>query len=172
MDVSLVMKRRLSELCFDQRDLAVAVLVTDSYIPQLLARKNAPPAPGRTDPSDRMGEFLKLPGGGLSRIASVQRREELHKRGSATPSPLFQECRELVLHKCETARQKEMRRIFGKFVEQEPAVPLAQEAGFEQFLRDRSLSGDASEEEIEFLKGASSRESRLQPFTIIGSSKA
>ena len=49
MDVPLVIKRRLKELGLDQRDLAAATQVTESYISQLLARKKAPPAPdGRT----------------------------------------------------------------------------------------------------------------------------
>ena len=49
MDVSLVIKQRLSELGLDQRDLATATQVTESYVSQLLTRKKAPPAPGRTD---------------------------------------------------------------------------------------------------------------------------
>ncbi len=39
-----------------------------------------------------------------------------------------------------------------EFVEQEPQQSFALEPGFEQFLNDTSLSGDATEEEIEFLK--------------------
>ena len=39
-----------------------------------------------------------------------------------------------------------------EFVEQEPRQAFAIEPGFEQFLTDTSLSGDATEEEIEFLK--------------------
>jgi transcriptional regulator with XRE-family HTH domain len=255
MDVSLVIKQRLSELGLDQRDLAAAIQVTDSYISQLLTRKKAPPAPGRTDIYDRMGEFLRFPAGELSRLADVQRQEELKKRVAEPPRPLFKECRELVLRKCEPERQKEVRRIFEKepfgelerlvtqtlldvaqgvardelrsedwlrlmaqlgarsyeqmrvailefldtdvfsvsiencvsfldpivdswdidvrtfgmevllnrrlspgslkrfeFVEQEPQQAFAIEPGFEQFLMDKSLSGDATEEEIEFLK--------------------
>ena len=37
-------------------------------------------------------------------------------------------------------------------MEQEPQQSFALEPGFEQFLNDKSLSGDATEEEIEFLK--------------------
>jgi hypothetical protein len=40
-----------------------------------------------------------------------------------------------------------------EFAEQEPLPVVAIEPGFEKFLRDRALSGDATEEEIEFLKG-------------------
>ena len=255
MDVSLVIKQRLAELGLDQRDLAAAVQVTDSYISQLLTRRKAPPAPGRTDIYDRMGEFLKLPSGKLSFLAEVQRQEELKKRVAEPPRPLFKECRELVLRKCEPERQKEIRRVFEKepfgelerlvtqklldvaqgvareelrseewlrvmaqtfgrtyeqmrvailefldtdvfnisienctffldpmidswdidvktfgmevvlhrrlapaslkrfeFVEQEPQPHFEIEPGFEQFLNDRTLSGDATEEEIEFLQ--------------------
>jgi hypothetical protein len=255
VDVSLVIKQRLSELGLDQRDLAAATQVTDSYISQLLTRKKAPPAPGRTDIYDKMGEFLKLPAGELSRLADVQRQEELKKRVTEPPRPLFQQCRDLILRKCQPEREKEVRRIFEKepfgelerlvtqklldvaqgiakeelrseewlrlmaqlsgrsyqqmrvailefldtdvfsisvdncvsflepmidlwdidlksfalevvlnrrlapgsvkrfeFVEQEQQKRFAIEPGFEQFLNDKSLSGDATEEEIEFLK--------------------
>jgi transcriptional regulator with XRE-family HTH domain len=114
MDVSLVIKQRLGELGLDQRDLAAAVQVTDSYISQLLTRKKAPPAPGRTDIYDRVGEFLRLPAGELARLADVQRQEELKKRVGATPRPLFKESRELVLRKCDAERRKEIGRIFEK----------------------------------------------------------
>jgi transcriptional regulator with XRE-family HTH domain len=255
MDISLVVKQRLNELGLDQRDLAAAVQVTDSYISQLLTRKKAPPAPGRSDIYDRMSEFLRLPAGELSRLADVQRQEQLKKRVTQPPGPLFKECRELILRKCELERRREIGRIFEKepfgelerlvtqklldvaqgvakdelrseewlrlmaqlsersfeqmrvavlefldtdvfnisvencvsfldpmidswdidvktfgmevvlnrrlapgglkrfeFVEQEPAEAFAIEPGFEQFLMDKSLSGDATEEEIEFLK--------------------
>jgi len=255
MDVSLLIKQRLGDLGLDQRDLATAIQVTDSYISQLLTRKKAPPAPARTDIYDRMGEFLRLPAGELSKLASVQRQEELKKRVAAPPRPLFKECRELVLRKCDPERRKEVRRIFEKepfgelerlvtqklldvtqgvakeelrseewlrlmahlssrsyeqmrvvilefldtdvfnvsiencvafldpmidawdidlktfgmevalnrrlapgslkrfeFVELEPQRPLTLEPGFEQFLNDKALSGDATDEEIEFLK--------------------
>src|SRR5580693_34017 len=114
MDVSLVIKQRLSELGLDQRDLASATQVTESYVSQLLTRKKAPPAPGRTAIYDKIGEFLKLPAGELSRLANLQRQEELKKRVIAPPRPLFQECRDLILRKCEPAREKEIRRIFEK----------------------------------------------------------
>ena len=255
MDVSLVIKRRLTELGLDQRVLAAAVQVTDSYVSQLLTRKKAPPAPGRTDIYDRIGEFLKLPAGELSKLADAQRQEELKKRMAAPPQPLFQEFRELVLRKCDPGSQKEVRRLFEKepfgelerlitqklldithglakdelrseewlrlmaqmsgrsyeqmrvailefldtdvfnvsvencvsfldpmidswdidlktfamevalnrrlaprslkrfeFVEIEPQQPARLQPGFEQFLNDKTLSGDATEEEIEFLR--------------------
>lgn len=255
MDVSFVIKQRLSELGLDQRDLAAATQVTESYISQLLTRKKAPPAPGRTDIYDKMGEFLRLPAGELSKLAEIQRHEQLKKRVTEPPRPLFRECRELILRKCDAERQRELRRIFEKdpfgelerlvtktllevsqgvareelrseewlrllaqlsersyeemrvailefldtdvfnvsiencvsfldpmieswdidmktfgmevilnrrlapgavkrfeFVEQESQRPEPIEPGFEEFLRDKGLSGDATEEELEFLK--------------------
>ena len=114
MDVSLLIKQRLKELGLDQKDLAAAAQVTESYISQLLGRKKAPPAPGRTDIYEKIGKRLKLPSGELSKLATVQRLEELRKRVAELPRPLFQECRELILRKCEPERQKEVRRIFEK----------------------------------------------------------
>lgn len=266
MDVSLVIKQRLNELGFDQKDLAAATQVTESYVSQLLTRRKAPPAPGRTDIYDKIGEFLKLPSGELSRLADVQRREELKKRVAEVPDPLFKACRDLILRKCETERKKEVARIFEKepfgelerlvtqklldvtqsiakaelgseewlhlmaqlsgrtyeqmrvavlefldtdvfnisiencvsflepmvdswdidlktfamevvlnrrlaprsrkrfeFVEQEPQRLSALEPGLENFLSDKSLSGDATDEEIEFLKTLTIRGKRPQP---------
>ena len=39
-----------------------------------------------------------------------------------------------------------------EFVEKEPEQPPEDEPGFRLFLQDRSLSGDAAQEEIEILK--------------------
>jgi transcriptional regulator with XRE-family HTH domain len=255
VDVSRLIRQRLKELGLDQKDLAAAAQVTESYISQLLARKKAPPAPGRTDIYEKMGRLLGLPSGDLSNLAEVQRKEELRKKVAEPPRPLFKECRELILRKCGSARQKELRRIFEKepfgelerlvtqklldvaqgvakeelrseewlrlmaklsdrsyeqmrvailefldtdvfdvsiencisfldpmidswdidlktfslrvvlnrrlaagsvkrfdFIEQEPRQSLAVEPGLEQFLKDASLSGDATTEEIEFLR--------------------
>jgi len=88
VDVSLLIRHRLSELGLDQKDLAAAAQVTESYISQLLARKKAPPAPGRTDIYEKIGQFLKLPSGELSRLADVQRQQELKKSRGATRAPL------------------------------------------------------------------------------------
>ena len=95
MDVCLVIKQRLEELGLEQRDLAAAAEVTDSYISQLLTRKKLPPAPGRTDIYDKMGEFLKLPSGKLAKLAEHQRKEELKRNLGDPPTPLFKEVREL-----------------------------------------------------------------------------
>jgi transcriptional regulator with XRE-family HTH domain len=255
VDVSLLIKHRLKELGLEQKDLAAAAQVTESYISQLLARKKAPPAPGRTDIYEKIGRVLRFPSGELSNLADLQRREESRKKMAEPSRPLFKECRDLILRKCDPTRQKELRRIFEKepfgelerlvtqklldvakrvakeelgseewlrlmaqlsgqsfeqmrvailefldtdvfsisvencvsfldplieswdidlktfgveiilnrrlaighpkrfeFVEQEPEQPFTIEHGLDEFLRDASLSGDATEEEIEFLK--------------------
>ena len=54
MDVCLVIKRRLEELGLEQKDLASAAEVTESYVSQLLARKKLPPAPERTVAAQRI----------------------------------------------------------------------------------------------------------------------
>ena len=89
MDVSLVIRRRLEELGVEQRTLATAAQVTESYISQLLTYKKAPPAPNRTDIYDKMEKFLKLPSGELARLADLQRKEELKRRLGDVPTPLF-----------------------------------------------------------------------------------
>ena len=266
MDVSLLIRHRLKDLGLEQKDLAAAAQVTESYISQLLARKKAPPAPGRTDIYEKIGKVLKLPSGELSHLADLQRKEELRKKVAETPRPLFKECRELILRKCDSARQREVRRIFEKepfgelerlvtqklldvaqgvakeelqseewlrlmaqlsgrsfeqvrvailefldtdvfnvsvencvsfldpiidswdidlktfgmavvpnrrltaanlkrfeFAEQESPEPVAIEPGLEQFLKDVSLSGDVTEEEIAFLKALKVRGKRPSP---------
>jgi transcriptional regulator with XRE-family HTH domain len=266
VDVSLLIRHRLKELGLEQKDLAAAAQVTESYISQLLARKKAPPAPGRTDIYEKIGRVLKLPSGELSKLADLQRKEELRKRAAEVPPPLFKECRELILRKCAAARQEEVRRIFEnrpfgelerlvtqklldvaqgiakeelqreewlrlmaelsnrsyeqvrvailefldadvfnvsvenfvsfldpiidswdidlktfsmgvvpdrrltagsvkrfEFAEQEPPQPAAVEPGLEQFLKDASLSGDATEEEVAFLKALKLRGKQPSP---------
>ena len=266
MDVSLLIRHRLRELGLEQKDLAAAAQVTESYISQLLARKKAPPAPGRSDIYEKIGRALKLPGGELAELADMQRKAELRKRVTEPPRPLFKECRELILRKCNSARQQEVRFIFEKepfgeferlvtqklldvaqgvakeelqkeewlrrmaqlggrsyeqmrvailefldthlfnvsvedcvsfldplvdswdidlktfgmavvpnrqltaanlkrfeFAEQVAPEPVAVEPGLEQFLKDRSLSGDVTEEEIAFLKALKLRGKRPSP---------
>ena len=114
MDLCLVIKRRLEKLGLEQRDLAAATEVTESYISQLLTRKKLPPAPGRTDIYDKMGKFLKLPSGKLSKLAEHQRKEELKRNLADPPKPLFKEVRELILRKCVPAKEKQIRVIFEK----------------------------------------------------------
>ena len=114
MDVSLVIKQRLEEFGLEQRDLARAAQVTESYISQLLTRRKAPPAPGRTDIYEKMDKFLKLPSGELARLAAVQRTEGLKRELGEEPAPLFREVRELILRKCHPDKEPQVRAIFEK----------------------------------------------------------
>jgi len=114
MDVCLVIKERLEQLGLEQKDLAAAAEVTESYISQLLTRKKSPPAPDRTDIYEKMGKFLKLSSGKLARLAELQRREELKRDFEDPPAPLFQEVRELVLGKCAPEKKQQIRTIFEK----------------------------------------------------------
>jgi transcriptional regulator with XRE-family HTH domain len=255
MEMAFVIKQRLKELGLEQRDLAIAAQVTESYISQLLGGKKAPPAPDRTDIYVKMGRLLRLPDGELAQLADLHRRQELKRKWSDPPAPLFQEVRELVIRKCNPEKAEEVRAIFEKqafgelerlvtakllhvvkgvarneledenwlrlvarlsnrsyeemrvtvlnfldtdvftlsaencvsfmeplieswdidlatfgmdiilnrrvapgqrkkfeFVETEPRQSLTEEAGLKEFLQDPSLSGDATEEEIEFLR--------------------
>jgi len=255
VDVALVIRQRLIDLKLDQKDLAAAAEVTESYVSQLLTRKKLPPAPDRTDIYDKIERFLKIPSSTLSRLATLQRKDELKRTFSDPPTPLLREVRELILRKCSPAKEKQIRAVFEKepfgeverlvtqklldvvkrvakeelgsetwlrlvarlsgrsykqmrvfilefldsdvfsvsaedcvsfldplieswdidlasfameivlsrrlapgdpyrfaFVEREPDQTLEEEAGLKEFLRDRTLSGDAAQGEIEFLK--------------------
>lgn len=112
MDISLLIRQRLKELGLEQKDLATAAAVTESYISQLLTRRKAPPAPARTDIYEKIGALLKLPAGELASLAEAQRQQELRKKITPPTRPLFQECRELVLRKCAQERRAEVRHIF------------------------------------------------------------
>ena len=114
MDVRVLIRQRLAELGLEQKDLAAAAQVTESYVSQLLARKKMPPAPDRTDIYDRMSRLLRLPPGKLSKLADLQRKDELKKILSDPPAPLFKEVREIILKKCSPARQAPLRAIFEK----------------------------------------------------------
>jgi transcriptional regulator with XRE-family HTH domain len=114
MDVSFVIRQRLEAFGLEQRELARAAQVTESYISQLLTRKKAPPAPSRTDIYEKMDRFLKLPNGELARLADVQRKEELKRVLGEEPAPLFREIRELILRKCHPDREAHVRAIFDK----------------------------------------------------------
>src|SRR5207302_2103777 len=114
MDVCVIIKQRVEELGLEQRDLAAAATVTDSYISQLLTRKKLPPAPDRTDIYDKMAKFLKLPAGKLSELAVLQRKEELKRTLVDPPARLLKDVRELILRKCAPDKEKEVRAIFEK----------------------------------------------------------
>ncbi len=254
MDVRLVIKQRLEELGLEQRGLAAAARVSESYISQLLTRKKAPPAAGRTALYERMNSFLLLPRGKLSSIAEAQRREDLKRSLAETPAPLFPEVRELLIRKCNPEKQAQLRSAFEKqsfgelerfvtrallhaaqraardrmnngrrphgraalldflhtgvfnvspehcssflaplidswdidlnsfaleialnrrpaspqflqfqFVEMESSLPRDEEPGFRKFIRDASMSGDATPQEIAFLKNLKFKQHRPSP---------
>ena len=116
MDVPFVIRQRLEKLGLEQRDLARAAGVTESYISQLLRRKKAPPAPDRTDIYDAMDRFLRLPRGKLAKVAELHRNEELKRRLGDTPQPLFPELRDVLLRTCRSGQAKQVRATF----EQQP----------------------------------------------------
>ena len=112
MDVRSVIKTRLQELDLEQKALAAAAEVTESYISQLLTGKKLPPDPDRTDIYEKMGQFLQLSNGELAQLARSQRLEE-YRRGVEEPhAALLKETRELILSKCLPARQQQIRSIF------------------------------------------------------------
>ena len=114
MDVRLIIKQRLEKLGLEQRDLAAAAEVTESYVSQLLTRKKLPPSSDRTDIYDRMEKFLKLPSGRLSELADDERKQELKRKLGGPPTPLLKEVRALILRKCAVGKEKQVRAIFEK----------------------------------------------------------
>ena len=114
MDVAFVIRHRLEEFGLEQRDLARAAQVTESYISQLLTGKRAPPAPNRTDIYDKMDKFLKLPTGELARLADHQRKEQLKRALGDGATPLFREVRALILRKCHPETVSHVRAVFEK----------------------------------------------------------
>ena len=112
MDVPFVIRHRLAELGLEQRDLARAARVTESYISQLLTRRKAPPAPNRTDIYDRMDKFLRLPSGELAKLAELQRKEHLKRELGDEPTALLGGVRDLILRKCDPDKEAEIRAIF------------------------------------------------------------
>jgi transcriptional regulator with XRE-family HTH domain len=114
VDFPLLVRQRLKALGVDQRELAAAAQVTESYISQLLTGKKPPPAPERTDVYDRMEILLKLPAGQLARLADLQRKDVLKRKLADPPAPLFKEVRELILRKCAPDTQKSIRSLFEK----------------------------------------------------------
>lgn len=114
MDLCLAIQQRLKELGLEQRELAIAAQVTESYISQLLTRKKAPPATNRTDIYEKITAFLRLPKGHLAAMAEVQRHEEWKRKLAEPLKPLHHEVREVVIRKCQRERQKHVRAIFEK----------------------------------------------------------
>ena len=114
MNIQELVKHRLEELGHEQRELAAAAEVTESYISQLLTGKKSLPAPNRSDIYEKVEAFLKLPAGELAKLADVQRKEELKRKIEEPARPLFQEIRERILRKCKPEKVKQLRPIFEK----------------------------------------------------------
>jgi len=70
----------------------MAVQVTQSFISQLLNRKKKPSSPQRTDIYEKIEKFLKLPTGDLSKLADLQRTQELKHCGQ--PPAAFRRIRD------------------------------------------------------------------------------
>jgi transcriptional regulator with XRE-family HTH domain len=112
VDVPVLIRKRLKELNLEQRDLAAAAEVTESYISQLLSGKRLPPSPERTDIYRKMSKVLKLPADKLATLADVQRGAKLNRGSGKPPAPLLMEVRELVLRKCAREQKSQIREIF------------------------------------------------------------
>jgi transcriptional regulator with XRE-family HTH domain len=162
VDVALVIRRRLEEFGLEQRDLAQAAQVTDSYISQLLTGKRTPPAPNRTDIYEKMDQFLKLPSGELATLADHQRKEQLKRELGDEPTPLFREVRELVLRKCNVRTERHIRAVFEKqpFGELEHLV-TKQLLDLVQGLAQRELENEPWLRTVAELGGRSYEEMRV-----------
>jgi transcriptional regulator with XRE-family HTH domain len=112
VDVPVLIKQRLAELGLEQKDLAAAAQVTESYISQLLTGRKLPPAPERTDIYEKMSTLLKLPADKLARLAELQRMDDWKRNAAGAPPPLLKETRELALRKCAPDQAAEVRAIF------------------------------------------------------------
>jgi transcriptional regulator with XRE-family HTH domain len=112
VDFALFVRRRLKKLGLEQRDLAIAGHVTQSYISQLLTGKKAPPTRQREDLYARMETFLKLSKGELSNLAALQRRDQLTRMVGGPPEPLFKDVRQLILRKCTPPKKRQISAIF------------------------------------------------------------
>ena len=159
----MVIRKRLEELGLDQRGLARAAEVTESYISQLLSRKRPPPAAKRTDIYEKMSRFLKLPAGELARVAELQRQKGLKRLVGDEPVPLFQGVRALILRKCDRRTATPVSTIFeaAPFGELERLVTqkllevakevARKEVGNEEWLRRMTRSTGRSYEELRVL---------------------
>jgi transcriptional regulator with XRE-family HTH domain len=114
VDVALVIRQRLDQLGLEQKDLAAAAQVTDSYISQLLSGRRPPPEPERTDIYNKMGKLLKFRNGELAKLAELQLKEALRGKLGDYPAPLYKGVRELILRKSEPKKVEQIRAIFEK----------------------------------------------------------
>jgi transcriptional regulator with XRE-family HTH domain len=120
VEFALFIKHRLRELGLEQRELAAAASVTESYVSQLLTGKKAPPAPERTDIYETLDALLKLSRGQLAKLAAVQRDQAARTRRAEPPAPLFTHVREAVLDACDSRESAVLRALF----EKDPFSPL------------------------------------------------
>lgn len=114
LDLVFVIKQRLADLQLEQRDLAGAAQVTESYISQLLSRKKAPPAPDRSDIYEKLERVLQLPAGELRKLADMERKAAFKKKIGDPPAPLYAEVRDLLLRKCVPEKARQLQTIFGQ----------------------------------------------------------
>ena len=113
MDVCLVIKERLEQLGLEQKDLAAAAEVTESYISQLLTRKKSPPRPIEQTSTRKWASFSSCRAV-IWEAGRAPAQGRVKARFRRPPAPLFQEVREVVLRKCTPAKQQQMRAIFEK----------------------------------------------------------
>lgn len=112
MDVSELIKSRLADIGQEQKELARAAGVTDSYVSQLLARRKSPPSPRRTSIYRRMDRFLGLPEGRLAELAEAQRLAELRRTLADEPAPLLPHVRQLLLVRVRPAHHALVKGVF------------------------------------------------------------
>jgi transcriptional regulator with XRE-family HTH domain len=114
MEIGELIKHRLEALGHEQRDLAAAAAVTESYVSQLLTGKKSLPAASRSDIYDKFETFLMMPPGTLAKFAETQRLAALRTKIAEPAAPLFKEIRELILHKANNAQAQQLRSMFSK----------------------------------------------------------
>jgi len=83
-----VIKQRLEELGLEQRDLAAAAGGHGVLHFAVADSEKIAPEPGRTDIYDKIGKFLKLPGGKLAKLADHQRKEVLKRKSGRSTQAL------------------------------------------------------------------------------------
>ncbi len=114
MDLAAVIRARLEQLGIEQRALAVAAEVTESYISQLLSNKKMPPASDRSDIYSKFAKILRLPAQQLAKVADSQRREALKQKVVEPPEALFKEFRQLILRKVVSGKRQQVTNIFDR----------------------------------------------------------
>lgn len=114
MDLATTIRHRLQERGLDQRELALAAEVTESYISQLLSGKKLPPASDRTEVYKKIALFLDVPERQLTNLADAERQDKLKLKVLHPPRPLFREFRSMIVRKCAEARRSSITTIFNR----------------------------------------------------------